>query len=158
VGGHLGPYHVASAGTRFRDYTFQQDQEVDYQAANTLLNIYLGPTLRDPKRALKIIKHDYLRVVYHDGQIYDYLITAYPSSVPLNNAKKMPTVNTTHLSPEWERAQRDCNMGRSQHKSVTINTGFWGVSETRYPDHDQISSSWVSTGTREYDFDDCGGK
>jgi hypothetical protein len=153
-----GPFHVSAAGKTYLKYTFAADEVVEYQAAQSLARIYLAPILITPQKIYDAIENDYIRVVYYDGQIYDYKIQHWPSSRPVGAPTRMSTATQIHLSPRYQQALHDCNMGRTTHESVTLNTGYWGVQEIHYADRDELSTAWVSTGTRTYDFDDCGGK
>jgi hypothetical protein len=121
--------------------------------------------LNTPLKIAKAIRSDYVRVVYFDGQIYDYKIELWPSSSPLGDPKKMPAANSPgRISPadrlREKRAEEKCRRG--ENSFFSYDTGYWGSTVTQDSANPNIivhAVNWVFTGTVVVrDYQDCRGK
>jgi hypothetical protein len=143
-----GPFYVSSLGPSYADMTFDSDQEIEFEAAGRMANIYLAPILNTPAKIAKAIQDDYIRVVYAGGStIADFKIKRWPSSMPVEFDKEVGSVNEQHLSPNYTKhAPSDCRPGPNGVYKVTYNTGYWGSAWNIVDDVNWYTASWVDTG------------
>lgn len=137
-----GPFSVASAGANYANTTLSDDSGNEYEAAQRLANLYLSAPLADAATRRKALKSGLMRVVYYDGQIADFRIRRWPSTVPVDFYKTVSSANDSDFDGSSAR-ENYCTT-----HSTSINTGYWGSSA--YLDSNsnwQIWGGWISTGT-----------
>jgi hypothetical protein len=153
-----GPFQVAAAGPDYVSTTLGMDSETEYSAAEKIAGIYLSPVLNTPAAIQKAIKDDFIRIVYYDGQIADFKIRRWPSTVPVDFIETVPTVDTKRLTEsQLEEVDRRNNSCLVNVYTFSLPTGYWGVSYD-YADPPAegmlptliISTSWVSTGDQVF--------
>lgn len=151
-----GPFHVSSIGPDHASLTLAQDREIEWAGANRIAQIYLAPVLNTPIAIARAIRDDYIRVVYYDGQIVDFKIKRWPSTIPIEFDKQVPSVDTPRLSAsalaDIRRRQTACMSGESGGGSaytVSYTTGYWGskVEDNPATGGVIITASWINTGT-----------
>ena len=151
-----GPFPISSIGSSYASTTYAADAEAEYEGANKVAQIYLAPVLNTPQKIEKAIKEDNIRVVYFDGQIAEFKIARWPSTIPLDFKTKLSSANQQTkpyyiaLSPKSCFGDKGGSGGSGS--SATVNTGYWG-SYQWWDNESQTggtTATWISTGTYTY--------
>lgn len=148
-----GPFLISAAGPDYASTSLNDDAVAEYGGANKLAQIYLAPALNTPAAIAKAIKNDFVRVVYYDGQIADFKIKRWPSTIPVDFDSTVPTVTTVHLSDaQVEDIDARNNRCQSISYSISYDTGYWGQYGTNNGSTVTITAYYVDTGTRTMTF------
>ncbi|MCE4535655.1 hypothetical protein LXT12_00060 [Pelomonas sp. P7] len=145
-----GPFFVAAAGAGYEQTTLGSDSGNEYEAAQKLANMYLAPALNTPVAIYRALRDDYVRVVYYDGQIADFKIKRWPSTMPVDFDKTVPTVDTKRKPASGGGGKDYCRNGKSY---TDYRTGYWGVESdgpTSGPPAPLVTITvrWISTGVQ----------
>lgn len=144
----FGPFPVAAAGPKYVSTTSFADAQNEYQAAQTIFNIYVLKQVNDPISAAKALLGfgDRIRVVYHDGQILEFNIVRIGGTLPLDFSSKVPSASY-QTAPKVNIAECQWGYGRSGY--ITINTGYRGIISDYYDSAGvwTFVTGWISTGS-----------
>lgn len=150
VAATYGPFHISALGEDFVRTTYESDASAEYDGANRVARIYLAPILNTPAKIAKAIKEDSIRVVYFDGQIAEFKIARWPSTIPLDFSQKVSSSNQQTI-PAYLRDYLRLTCGGSGGRTVTVQTGYWGTRwEVNGSTVTVIGGSWISTGSFTY--------
>lgn len=152
-----GPFHVSAAGPEWAQTTYATDSNNEYEAAEQLFKLYVQSTIVSPADRLRSVKHDFLRVVYWDGQIADFKINNFNNSLNLKFRKLQPTVDAkADPGRVVEKINKKSCTGKGAQymvNHITYDTGYWGDVQGTRPNPDgglpivYIVSDWISTGS-----------
>ncbi len=143
-----GPFYIGSLGSAYAQTTLSADAGAEYEGANKIAQVYLAPALNTVAKISKALKEDYVRVVYYDGQIADFKVKRWPSTIPLDFDKTVATVDTPHVAPGATAliSGPRCYVPGEFFRTLTYNTGYWGQTATATQNVVTIVATWVDTG------------
>lgn len=148
----FGPYMISAAGKDYASTDLASDASAEYEGAQKIAGIYLAPQLNTPIAIYNAIKNDYIRIIYADGQIADFKIKRWPSTMPVEFSRKMPAANSAHLDPTSDLMLMKAScLPANQTTTITVRTGYWG--SDAYLDTNgnwNITGGWVDTGSMTF--------
>lgn len=143
----FGPFPISALGKAYAFTGYATDSEAEFEGAMKIASLYLSPILNTPAKIKKAIEEDSVRVSYSDGQIAEFKIVSWPSTLPLRFVQKVATA-TQQTKPIGKYGDGGCEGGRGQ--PTSIPTGYWGSSVNNSNGTVYVTGFWVSTGTYTY--------